>query len=90
MVKRDFLFGAILTTLVQMTIQDYYGLELYIARLRENWMDVGFPIMATVTALAWLFYFTISRKVERLVIKPGMKEVLALNEGDVVIIQRRK
>lgn len=89
MAKRDFLYGGALVALLHMTVQDYYGKEGYIEHIRNNWTEISFPVMATITAIVFLMYVTRSRKTQRIVVKPGMEQVLSLQEGDVVTIERK-
>jgi hypothetical protein len=89
MANRDLIYGALITALTSMTIQDYYGLEGYIEHVRNNWTTVSFPVSATVTALVWLMYMNGRRKTQRIVVKPGMEQVLSLQEGDIVTIEKR-
>lgn len=72
-----------------MAIQDYYGMEGYIERIREGWFTLSFSVSATIAAVAWLYYLASKRKIEKIVVKPGMEEVLSLREGDIVTIERK-
>jgi hypothetical protein len=89
MAKRDFLYGWFICGLLNISIQEYYGLEGYIAYLRGNWNDFGFPIMATITAVVLLMYLSSMSKTQRIVVEVGMEQVLSLKEGDIVTIERK-
>ena len=64
MADRGFMYGCLLTGMAIETYHEYLGLEGYIASVRENWIPVGFPIMATITTLILFLYIRKSSRVE--------------------------
>lgn len=90
MANRDFYFGCILTGLGMLTIQEYRGLEGSIQALRDSWIDVGFPLMATILTVSWLVYFIYRPKSETIVVKEGMEQTISLKEGDTITIIKAK
>jgi hypothetical protein len=89
MAKRDFIYGGLIVSLIHLAIQDYYGLEGYITYLRSNWTEMDFALTATLATVVALMYFVNKPKTQTIVVEVGMEQVLSLQEGDIVTIQKR-
>lgn len=90
MAKRDFIYGGLLASLIHLAVQDYYGLEGYIEHLRSNWTPMDFSTTATLATVIALMYFVNKPKTHTIVVEVGMEQVLSLQEGDVVTIQKKR
>ena len=89
MAKRDFFYGAAAVSLIHLAVQDYFGLDGYIEFLRDNWITMDFSVTATLATIVILMYLRRRSKSHTIVVKVGMEQVLSLQEGDVVTIQKK-